>query len=498
MVLLLLSLAQAAPPPLPCGTLERLQAGGLVNRSLPAPPPAAEKALRDAYGMSGNERTSENFVVRWGSLGGVTEAEVDRLLTAFEAAWAEEIGVQGHPLPLGADAWRFNVYIGDSGGGAPSGYGSAGYFYNDDEGQPMVVVAASTLDDPDYADITAAHEFYHAIQGGVNRYSYEGDSAWYWEATATWASATVYPDNLYYASFLFAFALLPHRPVNFFDYPDSGKLQEYFQYGAFLFPFDLTELQADRLLIQETWTDDGRVDDPLAVLADKLASRGIDLNEAWLDAMARLTVLDYPEGRAYSRLVDGYADYYDEEAAASLLGPVGPEGSGGVVEAPDDTRPYRYGHNVLKLRPEGVALTVTIEGDPVGDAGSPATWGGRVIVDDGGAYFYSPLVFEGTTATFTTEGLVGDETYWVVVGPWTESSRKFDEEQFAWRYTVTAPETEDTGDPVDTAGEETPAPVADSGGDEGKAACGCASTGAPLSSGALALALLASRRRRRS
>jgi len=251
-------------------------------------PPSSEKLLRDAYEVTANQMLTDNFALRWGNSGGVTHTKITQLADAFEEAWAIYIDEEDHPLPIGADTYRLNVYIGDSGNGAPDGNGAKGYFWYDSEGWPMIVVAADTLEDPDSADITATHELYHAIQAATERFTYEDDSAWFWEASATWAAATVYPDNIWHASNLFAYAFLPHYPANYFNYADSTDVQDFYQYGAFILPLHLTEVAADRSLVREVWTDTGPEGDPLSVLIRLMDERGLDFNEAFLDHAARM------------------------------------------------------------------------------------------------------------------------------------------------------------------------------------------------------------------
>ena len=415
-------------------------------------PPSTDKLSRDAYGVTANERLTDNFAIRWGDDGRVSSAEIDRLADAFEASWLEEILVQGHPVPTGADDYRFNIYIGDSGGGTPAGYGAAGYFTSDRDGWPMVVVAAETLDNPDYADITAAHEFYHAIQGGTGRYEYAGDSAWFWEASATWASATVYPSNLNYATFMFGYAFLPHYPVNFFEYPDSWDVEDYYQYGAFIVPLHLSEVTADRELIREVWTDRGPERDPLTMLQRLLDERGLSFDDAFLDHAARMATFDYPQGSGYERVADGYAAYFTE-SENMVAAEVGAAGTAGLVSGPRGLEPYRYGFNSIRVDVgDAHTIDVTVEGDDQGSRRSDATWGGKLVVEDGADRTYVDLTWSGTTGTATVEGLDG-ETLWLVVSPWTDETAYFDSEQFAYRYSVTLSggvEPDEPEEPVDT------------------------------------------------
>ena len=81
------------------------------------------------------------------------------ILDSFEYAWDIEINQLGYELPTSADTYLFNVYIGDSGGGTPGGYGLCWIFHRfDNQGYPMIVIAKQTVTDQDYMDFTIAHE----------------------------------------------------------------------------------------------------------------------------------------------------------------------------------------------------------------------------------------------------------------------------------------------------------------------------------------------------
>ncbi|MEZ4241321.1 MAG: DUF6055 domain-containing protein [Myxococcota bacterium] len=443
--------AHGAVPARPCATLERLPAAPALRVAPALPTPT--KLERDAYGLP-NERTSANFAVRWGNLGGVTVAEADRLLDAMELAWAVEIDAMGHPEPLTTETYKFNVYVGDTGNGAPDGYGAGGYYYVDPQGYPMVVIANASLSDPPYADHAGYHEFYHAIQGSLDRYQYDGVSAWYWEATAEWAAIEVDADNAYNGPFVFADLLLPQLPVNAFDYPDTGALQEYYQYGAFLFPHDLGH-QLGIELIRDSWLDTGRDPDPMEVLRGLTAAQGADFDELFLDHLARNAAYDYDAGPVYRANTQAYAPYYP--SAHEITAEADRDGGSGRIEGAD--APRRYGAAVIHLdRPRAGTLTIAIDGEAAGTRGSPASYGARLVRITGGDVAYEDVPFSGRSGELQTE--VGDEDeLFVTVGAWTPTWRedRWMDEGFAfdWALTLEAATTTsttatDTGDTTTT------------------------------------------------
>lgn len=502
---LALSSADARPP---CGTLELLPAAG-PRRLLPAPPPApGPKQERDSYGDFPNELVSANFALKWGTRGGVSQDDAEALLDAFEFAWAEQIGARGFPAPEGTDSYLFNVYIGDTGSGAPDGYGTSGYYYRDDDGYPMIVVSAATLEDREWSEGTAAHEFFHAVQDVTGRYSYEGESAWYWEATAVWIEGEVHPDSDSYIAFLFGYALLPHLPVYFFDYPDSGALQEYHQYGAFIFPRYVSEIAADADVIRDSWVEDLDADTPQDAIAQLLEERGVAFADAFGDFAARNVTWDYADGEAYAEWVEAYAGYYRSDDHR-VVAEVSRSGTDGLVAAPEDTLPGRYGYNVVELvRPSDGAYRFAFQGDAEGSRGTDAAWRVTLVQDLAGGPRYTPVPITDGAGEVLLEGVDG-ETVSLVVAAVPDDARE--DEVFPWSYAVTFEEAgEDTDPSDDTAGDtDTPDdtgptdkpgdPLADD--DTVELDGGCACTSAPDAGGGWALgalvgaALLVRRRR---
>ncbi|MCB9685313.1 MAG: hypothetical protein H6738_23055 [Alphaproteobacteria bacterium] len=440
-----LSLAIAAPN-VPCVTMDLLPSAPPVRKG-PLLAAGGAKSNRDVWGVP-NQRQSKNFVIRWGDSRSVSSSAVDGLLDAFELAWSVQLDDMGHAHPYGTDAFRFNVYIGDTGGGTPPGYGSGGYYWVDDDGWPMVVVSAATLSDPVYSEHTAIHEFYHATQGATDRYAYDGISAWYWEATAEWAALQTQPDNASNGTFVYGYVLLPALPVNFFDYPDTGALQEYHQYGAFLFPYDLTD-QEGWELVRDSWNDRGTEPDPMEVLRTDLADRGEDLDEMWLDHVAHLATMDVPDGDLFQDHIDTFGGLWDEKTVSDSV-----EGAGGEGEARGKSAPGRYGAVIVRLRqPDAGTLTATVSGDPEGTEGHVGRYGARVVhVKSGGKTTYTPLTFVDAEGTAEVEGIEEGDDVFLAIGAWSRGSEAWDTEKFplSWSMTVAEPEVKLPGKKVPT------------------------------------------------
>ncbi len=489
------------PPPHACGTsrfaprfttvgpLGHVRGDGAQPRTRASLTPD-----RDAWGLYPNYRVSEHFIVKWGNTGGVTQDEVAWLLEAFERAWAVEVEEMGHPAPDGTDSYLFNVYIGDTGDGTPGSYGAGGYYNRDDQGYPMIVIARDSLRYAEYVQETAPHEFYHALQDEVASYPYTGASAWYWEATAEWAAGEVLPENDSYAQFLFGYGYLAELSVEFFDYPDEGTLQEYHQYGAFIFPRYLSEVAADRQVIVDSWVRPTGTT-PLASIRDALGARGISLADAFGAFAARNATWAYADGAVYQDIIDTYDAYYPGERHE--IDEVGSAGTDGLVRPGPDVLPQGYGYNVVWLGPPRDGFDLHVQVDPTGNWDSPAAWRVTVVREDGTV---TPVDVSTGVAELTIRG---SQDAWLVAAAVPERARN--DERFGWAYEVTPAAPEEV---VDTGSDDSGAWGADDSADEkpDPTSCGCASWGgggpAPLRNASPGVALgtllgmLVARRRR--
>ncbi len=302
---------------------------------LPAPPPD-HKPEREAGPGLDNQLLSHNFALKWGNnppVGFGTD-DAQQLLDALELAWTVQVDELGYPAPDGADAYRFNVYLGDSGGNSPSSLGNSGYFFYDDDGWPMVVLGPSAASDVGgQGRITAAHEFFHAVQAAVGTYSYDGPGDWWHEATAVWMESQVFPGDPNTPAFLFGFALLPEIPLNSFKYPGSGATEEFHQYGAFVWPTHLAE-QHGPDIIYDSWMGGGPSEQPLSVLDDALDGA---VRDEFFAFSARNATWDYTQRSDYLAAIERY-DWLE------------PHRPSGTVEdlswnEPDDHLPQTFGSN---------------------------------------------------------------------------------------------------------------------------------------------------------
>lgn len=459
-----------------CVTVEKLRQPHFVQRAAFAPLDAGALSVRDAFGSFDHVRESDHFALKWGP-NGQFDGEAEAILEALELAWQVEVGELGFLPPRTTEAFKMNVYIGDTGGDAPSAEGAGGYFWYDPEGFPHLVLSR---DAAQYGGgWTAAHELFHAVQDRYASYEYDGLGGWFWEATAEWAASHVLPDDWEHGSFLGGYAMLPHLSVSHFDYPDTGALEEYHHYGAFIFPRFVDEVLADPSVIRATWENDAGSDDPLVTLGAASAARGADLRDLFaLFATSTLDFAGYQHADLYADNVEQWAGMLpddDHRVAATHT-----DATDGLVVAPEETLPRRFGINVVSFdAPEDGAWTLRFQGGAEGSRGTEAEWAPHLVVTGPQGSAELPLKLDGGLASLDLE--LKDTERVTLVVPQLALARDV-EERFAYSYAF-----EPTPILEPTVQEPT-----DDGDEEERPLFGCSGGGAP---GALVLALMAFARR---
>ena len=343
------------PAPLDCAT-PRLHAAG-VERVADTPfpgPPLPEKVTRNAYSGVVNVHETENFAIWWGSQSPATDAHVQALGDAFETSWTAQIDGLGFPMPIGSDVNRFNVYLGDTGNGAPSAEGAAGYYYYDSAGSPMIVIDKQLVTEPFTARLTAGHEFHHAVQDPTGGFVYDDLGAWYHEACANWVLTHVFPGNEGYAAAVHAVALRPEISLTHFPDVWTGAVEDEHPYGAVLFPVAMEESHGWEL-IRDSWLEAPRGADPLEVLEGLLGD--VSIREMHLDYAARNATWDYADAQNLVEWVEWYEDQLDSHRIAGVV-----EEASGEWVGPVDHPPQTLGVNQWSLESMPSSFTLDFSG----------------------------------------------------------------------------------------------------------------------------------------
>lgn len=485
-MLVLLAVAALATPA-PCGTPERaLPVGSLAPPTRPArperPPPPDGLLVRDAYDVP-NAHETEHFVVRWGNAGAVSRRDVERLGTALERVWDVEIDELGYPRPWTTTWYKLNVYIGDSGDGAPASGGNAGFYWYDDEAYPMLVVSTIALADPGLAEATAAHEFFHGVQAAAATYAFTEADFWYGEATATWITSQVFPDNTAYASLLFGQAFRPEQSIHAY-LADGDAIDVFHAYGAFVFVVWLEEQAFGADGVRRSWVDAPAGGDPLDVIAGMLPDHGWTLQRALADFAARNATWDYDDRTVYVASIETSGGW---DAPGSRR-PVAALAPGDWTSPPAEAEGiHTLGAHYWTV-PTDAPARVSFEGDP------GPTW----TVTLAGLRDGEPLRRPLTDAPVTVDDLDTWDEAWLVVAGASGRDPEPVIGDYRVRLEIVEEAPEDTDAPGDTDAPEdtdapddtddvvdTDAPWTDPGGSVGEEALGeaggcggCVSTGA--------------------
>ncbi len=172
-----------------------------------------------------------------------TQSYINSLRVMFEEIWAHEITTLGYPAPrFSSGSTRMNVYVCDILGGTGNILGRANTdtTYSDNTASTYIELDndyAGTdlhgLTAIQFAEVTMAHEFFHAVQFGIN---YVAASYWLMEATAVWMEDEVYPDyNDYVEQYVVSRFQRLDTPIDTFSNSTTD------QYGSSIFIKYITE-----------------------------------------------------------------------------------------------------------------------------------------------------------------------------------------------------------------------------------------------------------------
>lgn len=433
MWMLMVSTALAGPR---CGL------GAHLPAPLPQPPAHAParagtgKLVRDLYAVP-NALESENFVVRWGNTG-VDADDAAALSAALEAAWDAEVDRLGYREPLTARWTKLNVYIGDSGDGAPSASGSAGYYWYDDEAYPMLVLSTLTVADQEYARAVAAHEFFHGVQAAYGTYAFGEVDFWYWEATATWITSAVFPANTRYPELLFGQAFQPEQSINGYFYGDEGVLA-YHPYGAFIFVTWLTEIAAGPALVRRSWAEAPQGGDPILQIEGLLDEAGWTLADGFSDFARRNATWDYADGALYADSIEASGGW----SASTSTRPVGVlDGETDGWLTPSGPLPHTLGASYWQVAalPDGAQIRIEADAGP--------RWTAWLAGRDGDAHASLPVATDGSLTDLSAAQ--GWTDPWLVIAAVDGTTDTG--EVGSYRLEITgqpqAPDTDDSGTPA--------------------------------------------------
>jgi hypothetical protein len=259
-----------------------------LRRALPALSPS-ERAAADsvllafppprsncANGLTEKVVTTGHFCVHYsnGDTGWATTTA-----QTLEQVWSVEVdALRFRPPPPDGDS-LFDVYLQDLGAGyygacapAEDASRSVSSCVLDDDFDPAEFGGAPAIDS---LQVTAAHEFFHAVQFGYDT----TEDIWLMEGSAVWAEEQVFPAINDYLQYLpFSAITQPRTPV---DYKGVSGADLYFRYGAGLFWKFLSEHFGDPAVVRRVWEFAEGAPYSLQAVAAAVGERGWSFGRAF-------------------------------------------------------------------------------------------------------------------------------------------------------------------------------------------------------------------------
>ena len=394
------------------------------------PQKSYDKGVRNAYAGQPNSIESSNFVIWYGTPDGFSERNVESLSVEMEYIWATLIDEMEYPTPEGTDAWKFNVYIGDTGSGVPSAEGAAGYFWYDTENYPMIVLSKDIISWTDSAKLTGGHEFYHAVQAAINTYRFNDSALWWHEATSNWILEELYRDEGGYSNTLYSVALRPEISLNHWgDYLTEGIEADH-HYGASIFGTFLSEFRGGPELIKRSFVEAPVNSDPLDVFETLLQENGESLVDAHLEYALRNTTWDYEFESDYEMSVADYNGGGESHRSSGTISGLSDDWHG-----PGDWKPQTFGSNSWALENLPAEFQVEFEGE------TGITW--RVGIAQQEGTEHRRWIMPADAQSWALTDFVGGDEAWLVIAAVDDNSD--DGESHSYQFKITEPVEEAKG-----------------------------------------------------
>ena len=294
------------------------------------------------------------------------EAWVNTCGEVLEYIWNAEIDSLGYKKPP-SDGWypdtldnggdgKYDVYLVDL-SLQYLGYTQGEYFVSSSVSATSFIVLdndyvgyGSIHSRIEWLQVTAAHEFFHAIQMGYDATEYEYENERfrpYWmEMSAVWMEDIVYDDVNDYLGYLSAFFDEPWLSLKTF----RNQLDRH-PYGSCVWPIFLSE-KFDTLIVKDIWEKCAEKQGDNVIEATDAALRERDRRSTFEDAFREFTVWNYfTANRALPDLFYSEGDlfYYHGTAAMVKVDAVHTEYPVNVTSIPNP--PENLGANYVRFVP---------------------------------------------------------------------------------------------------------------------------------------------------
>lgn len=275
-----------------------------AERILARPTDGNQDPYDDGYTVRSTKKCSDKICVHRvkRSADKATGKFTRTTLRVLKNVWKTELGRLGYRRPvkdgrIGGRGGKFDVYLKELGSQGLYGYCAPEYRVRN---HPRLANAYCVLDNDfaksqyggkpvDTLRVTAAHEFFHAIQFG---YDYREDP-WLMEATATWIEerfADDVDDNRQYLRE--GQVRLTHVPLDTFDRDRS------FQYGNWTF-FEHLSMRFGNSVVKRIWKDAGEFRGDGKKYSLQAVRRSLPDSVSFPDLYARYAAANATPGKSY-------------------------------------------------------------------------------------------------------------------------------------------------------------------------------------------------------
>ncbi len=397
-----------------CGSLARWADAASRPRYTFDQQPGSEPKLRSPFGEQAYVTTSKHFAFRAGDCCGPPDpVAVARALATLERAY-DQFALDGYPHPGGSPIFFLNVYLGNSGQGAPTIDDQLlGYVDTEPLGVPFIVLHPQSFDDyattPDGdtdADATLVHELFHTVQLATGG-SFGLTWGWFFEATATWMETQLLPAlpgaEFFGAAYLFGGDL---ALATLADLDEPDRLKRLHPYGAQLFVRYLADQVGSPELIRDVWLDARAGERPLEVIDKTLRRHARSLPGLFGDFAAHAATLDLPRAAAIRERLDYEAT---QDATAAWIRPLRARASLTGMSF----RPQSFAFNVIQLVPSAFTEHLVVFEDRSGQGDD--TFEVRVVRQRGESRTYLRVPIEQARGELEITDVDATESIFVTI-----------------------------------------------------------------------------------
>lgn len=378
-------------------------------------------SLRTEYVGVNEVVRSEHAAVWWGPTGGDLNAVADLVLEDVKNGYEKATNSLSITPPSGVPAFCLNMYVIDTGAetdGLTRGFGL------DVNGIPFVNLPLDIAQDflinppgPNTESAYVTHELMHLLQVGAP-FPQDGDSDWYWEATAEWFVDQVYPNDSEGKDTIGQYLINPQLPLwasrvnQGVDQADLSNSRRFHHFGAQAF---LTWLSDDvpgaAQLIGRAWDDVPADGLPQQWLSEQLG--GTVMEDEFVEFASRAATVDFPrhaaaiEQHRITAINSGFNTGDVNHITATV-----PDAGITWTRPPANLRPGGFAYNTITSDITTAGnVTVEFAADPTGSAGTTSDMRGIAVRVRAGVRQYTTLV--GGSASVSVQP--GDELWLVVV-----------------------------------------------------------------------------------